>query len=41
MNQGKNAAKGDYYTQFSEGCRYNFWREVDQFGINKEENWNK
>jgi len=40
MNQGKNAAKGEYYTQFSEARRSNFSPKVDYFGSNKgEENW--
>lgn len=37
MNEGKNAPISDYYTQFSEWSRYNFWRKVDYFRSNREE----
>lgn len=42
MIQGKNTAEGDSCTQFSEGCRYNFWRKLDDLGSNKVAvNWNE
>lgn len=42
MSQGKNTAEGDSDTRFSEGCRYNSWRKLDDLGSNKVVvNWNE